>query len=51
MRRKIDMDKPTATDLTPYFSKKQLPVCERGGTYVIGTVGEKTTCTAHPKTH
>ncbi|MCD6050881.1 MAG: hypothetical protein K0Q55_2284 [Verrucomicrobia bacterium] len=49
--RKIDMDRPTVTDLTPYLIQKQLPVCERGGTYVIGTVGEKTICTAHPGTN
>jgi hypothetical protein len=46
--RKSSLDRPTATDLAPYFIQKQLPVCERGGTYFIGTVGEKATCTAHP---
>jgi len=48
--KKSGADTPAATDLTPYLIRNQFPVCERGGTYHIGTVNDKTTCTAHPRT-
>jgi hypothetical protein len=48
--KKTALDTPSPSDLTPYFPQNVFPVCERGGTYQIGTVGEKTTCTAHLRT-
>jgi hypothetical protein len=48
--KKSGADTPAATDLTPYLIRNQFPVCERGGTYHTGTVNDKTTCTAHPRT-
>jgi chromosome segregation ATPase len=35
---------PTAQDLSPYFKDGIFPVCPSGGTYIIGAVGEKPTC-------
>ena len=35
-------DVPTKQDLLPYLRK--WPVCPQGGTYIIGPVGEKPTC-------
>ena len=42
-------DTPTQADLIPYFKDKQFPACHEGGTIIIGTVAEETTCTYHTK--
>jgi DNA repair exonuclease SbcCD ATPase subunit len=45
--RKQNTDTPTLDDLRPYLGKGangEMPTCPDGGTYVIGTVGEKPTC-------
>jgi outer membrane lipoprotein-sorting protein len=34
----------TETDITPYLVGGKMPVCPSGGTYTIGKVGEKPTC-------
>jgi len=47
--KKTALDTPTPTDLTPYLRQNLFPVCESGGTYRIGAVGEQTTCTAHAR--
>jgi hypothetical protein len=41
---KADTDTPTEDDLKPYLSNGRIPVCPKGGTYTIGTVGEKPQC-------
>jgi hypothetical protein len=44
---KRNSDTPTAEDLTPYMgrgSAGRFPVCPQGGTYIIGSVGEKPRC-------
>ena len=46
--RKQSADTPTMKDLQPYLGQGQdgkLPVCPGGGTYKVGAVGEKPTCT------
>ena len=51
-QRKTASDTPTISDLLPYFGGRSdglfMPVCPDGGTYTIGTVGEKPTC-SNPK--
>jgi RNA polymerase sigma factor (sigma-70 family) len=51
-QRKQASDTPTINDLLPYFGGRSdglfMPICPDGGTYTIGTVGEKPTCT-NPK--
>jgi hypothetical protein len=45
--RKQTTDTPTIDDLKPYLAKgpnAEMPVCPDGGTYILGTVGEKPTC-------
>jgi hypothetical protein len=45
--KKQTTDTPTMDDLRPYIGRGpngELPVCPDGGTYTIGTVGEKPTC-------
>jgi hypothetical protein len=37
-------DVPTEVDLEPYLMNGKFPVCPQGGTYTIGAVGEKPTC-------
>jgi hypothetical protein len=44
---KQNTDTPTKQDLTPYLGlgpSGRFPVCPDGGTYIIGTVGEKPRC-------
>ena len=44
---KQNTDTPTVADLTPYLGRGprgQFPVCPQGGTYTIGSVGEKPQC-------
>ena len=43
-KNKSATDVPTIDDLLPYFSDHKMPVCPAGGTYTIGAVGEKPTC-------
>jgi len=44
-------DSPTWNDLLPYLgsgtSNGTIPVCPKGGTYIIGRVGEPARCTIH----
>jgi hypothetical protein len=45
---KQNTDTPTAQDITPYMGRGpagEFPVCPQGGTYIIGTIGEKPRCT------
>jgi hypothetical protein len=45
--KKQSTDTPTLDDLRPYIGrgpKGELPTCPDGGTYTVGTVGEKPTC-------
>ena len=45
---KKNTDTPTEKDLTPYIGRGpngEFPVCPQGGTYIIGSVGEKPRCT------
>ncbi|MGA2544710.1 MAG: hypothetical protein ABSG78_24435 [Verrucomicrobiota bacterium] len=45
---KQNTDTPTAQDITPYMGRGpagEFPVCPQGGTYIIGSVGEKPRCT------
>lgn len=45
--RKQSTDTPTLDDLRPYLGRGangEMPTCPDGGTYVMGTVGEKPTC-------
>jgi hypothetical protein len=45
--RKQSTDTPTMDDLKVYLGRgpnAEMPVCPDGGTYTIGTVGEKPTC-------
>jgi len=45
---KQNTDTPTMKDLTPYMGRGaagEFPVCPQGGTYIIGTIGEKPRCT------
>jgi predicted RNase H-related nuclease YkuK (DUF458 family)/outer membrane lipoprotein-sorting protein len=37
-------DAVTEADITPYIVGEKMPVCPSGGTYTIGNVGEKPTC-------
>jgi hypothetical protein len=41
-KNKTATDVPTAGDIAPYLLK--MPTCPAGGTYTIGAVGEKPTC-------
>ena len=44
---KRNTDTPTGEDLTPYLGRGpagQFPRCPQGGTYIIGSVGEKPRC-------
>jgi hypothetical protein len=46
-KHKQDTDTPTQQDLAPYVGRGpngQFPACPEGGTYIIGTVGEKPRC-------
>jgi len=45
--RKLSTDTPGIEDLRPYIGRGpngEMPTCPDGGTYTIGTVGEKPTC-------
>jgi len=45
--KKQATDTPTMDDLRPYIGRGpngELPTCPDGGTYTVGTVGEKPTC-------
>jgi hypothetical protein len=47
-QRKQPSDTPTINELLPYFGNTEglyMPICPDGGTYTIGSVGEKPTCT------
>jgi hypothetical protein len=44
-KSKTATDVPTQDDLKPYLMNSQFPVCPQGGTYTIGAVGDKPTCT------
>ena len=41
---KKSSDTPTQNDLTHYLKSGQFPMCPKGGTYIIGPVGEPPTC-------
>jgi hypothetical protein len=41
---KRNTDTPTAQDIAPYLPGGKLPACPEGGTYTIGAVGVKPTC-------
>lgn len=41
---KANGDTVTEADITPYLVGGKMPVCPSGGTYTIGKVGEKPTC-------
>jgi hypothetical protein len=44
---KQNTDTPAVTDIQPYMgrgSAGEMPVCPDGGTYILGAVGEKPTC-------
>ncbi len=43
-KNKTATDVPTADDILPYLINSRLPTCPAGGTYTIGAVGEKPTC-------
>ncbi len=43
-KNKAATDVPVESDLTPYLMNNKMPVCPQGGTYTIGAVGEKPTC-------
>jgi hypothetical protein len=48
--KKQSTDTPAMSDLRPYLGRGangEMPVCPAGGTYTLGTVGEKPTC-SHP---
>jgi hypothetical protein len=42
--KKTDTDSPTRTDLKPFLSNKQFPVCPAGGTYTINPVSKQPEC-------
>jgi len=43
--KKQNTDTPTWSDLKPYLGRNgAMPACPQGGTYTIGSVGEKPTC-------
>jgi hypothetical protein len=45
--KKLSTDTPAMEDLRPYLAKGpngELPACPDGGTYTVGTVGERPTC-------
>ena len=43
-KNKTANDVPTEDDIKPYLMNSQMPVCPQGGTYTIGAVGDKPTC-------
>jgi len=47
-RCKTDKDTPSWNDLLPYMGRgTNIPVCPKGGTYIIGQVGKNPRCTFH----
>ncbi len=45
--KKSDNDTPSEDDVKVYLKNSQFPSCPAGGTYAVGAVKDKSTCTVH----
>jgi general secretion pathway protein G len=48
--KKGDNDSPSEEDIKVFLKDNKFPTCPAGGTYSMGTVSTKTTCSVHAAT-
>lgn len=45
--KKSDKDTPSEDDIRVYLKDSKFPLCPAGGTYTVGAVDQKSTCSVH----